>query len=267
MRPVFVVVAFAAGLSACAARPPARPAGSGDAHPPAVEEFTTATKQCAGLKTVTAELRLSGRAAGEKIRGTLLTGLSAPASVRFEAVAPFGRPIFILAGRGDRATLLLPRDEQVLPDAPLADVLERLTGLRLGAVDLRMLLTGCLADAPSPDEGRRYDNGWRSVRLGPDTVAYLRDVNGRPIVVAADAGQWRVDYANVMNGWPRHVRLRSQSGDVDLTASIDQLEVNTALDDKAFEVDVPAGTATISLDHLRSVAPLRGTDEKSQWHR
>ena len=67
--------------------------------PTAVEAFNTATRSCVGLKTVTAEIRLSGRAGTERIRGTLIAALAAPASVRFEAVAPFGAPFFILVLR------------------------------------------------------------------------------------------------------------------------------------------------------------------------
>ena len=55
----------------------------------------------------------------------------------------------------------------------------------------------------------------------------------------------------------REVRLRSDDGRVDLVASLQQLEVNTPIDDAAFEVDIPPGTDAMTLDELRSVAPLR----------
>lgn len=256
--PRWVVIVCAAALSACAARTPPRPSEPGTPHPAAVEEFRQATRDCVGLRTVTAELRLSGRAGGERLRGTLHTGLAAPAAIRFEAVAPFGQPFFILAGRDNRATLLLPREDRVLNDAPVPELLERLTGLRLGAADVRTLLTGCLAEAAAPDDGRLYGNGWRSVTVG-EITAYLDTVNGRAVVVAADDGGWRVDYAGHLNGWPRTVRLRTVAGDVDMTAGIEQLEINTELAAEAFEVRVPPGAVPMTLDHLRSVAPLRGT--------
>jgi hypothetical protein len=251
--------ACAVALCACAARTPARPGGTHTPDPTAVAAFTQATRQCAGLKTITAELRLSGRAGGEKLRGTLHTGLAAPASLRFEAVAPFGQPFFILAGRDNRATLLLPRDRRVLADAPVPELLERLTGLKLAADDLRLILTGCLAEPAVPGDGRAFAKGWRAVTLGAGVTAYLRDVNGAPAVVAADHGSWHVDYANHQNAWPRSVRIRSLSGDVDIRAGVEQLEVNAEIDDKAFAVVVPPDAAPMTLDHLRSVAPLRGS--------
>lgn len=253
----WALTACAVALSACAARMPARPSGPATPDPTAVEAFTQATKPCADVRTVTAELRLSGRAGQERLRGTLLTGLEAPASVRVEAVAPFGQPFFILAGRDNRATLLLPRDESVLRDAPVADVLERLTGLTLTASDLRLVLTGCLSVPANPANGRAFGKGWRAVTLASGIVAYLKNVNGSPAVVAADHGTWRVDYAAHASGWPRQVRIRSVSGDVDVTAAVGELEINTDIDPLAFEVAVPANAASITLDHLRSVMPLR----------
>ena len=254
-----VVLASVLVLSGCAARVPSRPDAPGVPHPDAVDLFTRATTQCPGLSTVTTTMRLSGKAGSERLRGTLHAGLEAPASARFEAIAPFGQPVFILAGRANRATLLFPRDNTVLRDALLPEVLERLTGLRLGAGDLRMLLTGCLALPAKPRNGQLYANRWQSVIVGADTVAYVRLIDGHARVVAADDGAWRVDYTNFLNDWPRQVRIRSVSGDVDMTATLEAIEVNTAIDPRAFDVVVPSDARSITLEHLRSVVPLRAT--------
>jgi hypothetical protein len=254
-----LVVACSVVLGACAARLPARPAGPATPDATAIAQFTAATKQCAGLKTLTAELRLSGRAGDERLRGTLHTGLAAPASLRVEAVAPFGQPFFILAGRENRATLLLPRDNSILKDAAVPAVFERLTGLALSATDLRLILTGCLSENAMPSNGRAFARDWRAVDLDSGIVAYLRPVEGVAAVVAADHGNWRVDYGLHRNGFPRQVRIRSVAGDVDMSAALEQVEINTEIDPRAFEIEVPAGAATITLEHLRSVVPLRAT--------
>lgn len=257
MRRSWTALLCAITLSACAARVPPRPSGPESPDPTAIEAFRAATKACAGLQTVVAELRLSGRAGTEKLRGTLHTGFAAPASLRVEAIAPFGQPVFILAGRDNRATLLMPREDTALRDQPVAALLERLTGLSLSASDLRLILTGCLSDPAEPTNGRSFGSGWRAVTLGSGIAAYLKDVNGAPVVVAADHGDWRVDYAQHLNGWPRQVRIRSVSGEVDMSAALGEFELNTTLDPKAFEVDVPANAQVLTLDHLKSVMPLR----------
>ena len=192
-RTVLVLAASVLALGGCAARMPPRPAGETTADPTAIEAFTTATRACRGFKTLTAELALSGRAGGEKLGGRVHAGLESGGAVRLEGIAPFGPPVFILAGRNERATLLLPRDRRVLQETPVPDVLERLTGLALGADDLRLMVSGCLADHAAPAEGRQWPGGWQAVTLAPGRVAYLRTRQGQTVVVAADYGAWRID--------------------------------------------------------------------------
>ena len=207
---------------------------------------------------------MSGRAFDERVRGRVLTGLEAGGHVRLEAPAPFGAPFFILAGRAEQATLVLPRERRVLQGTSVAAVLERLTGLALGADDLRLIVSGCLVDRASPTEGRQWPGGWQAVTIGPERTAYLRPVQGRPTLVAADYGRWHIDYSQHLNGFPRLVRLRSaeavanadRNTTVDITARVEQLDVNTSINPRAWDVDVPSGADPMTLDELRSIAPL-----------
>ena len=244
-------------IGGCSARLPPRPAGAATADPTATEAFTNATRACRGFKTLTAELALSGRAGGEKLGGRVHAGLESGGAVRLEGIAPFGPPVFILAGRNERATLLLPRDRRVLKETPVPEVLERLTGLALGADDLRLMVSGCLADNAVPAEGRQWPGGWQAVTLAPGRVAYLRTRQGQTVVVAADYGAWRIDYAEHAGGYPRLVRVRP-SGDTstDVTARIGDLQVNVAIDPRAFVLEIPSDADPMTLDELRSVAPL-----------
>lgn len=256
-----VVAGLAA--SACATRLPPRPSGPGIPEGTAITAFLQATTACRGFRSLTAELSLSGRAGSERIRGRVITGLERGGSVRLEGVAPFGPPIFILAGRAEKATLLLPREDRVLAETPVSAVLERLTGLALGAEDLRLMLSGCLAAGADPQDGRQWPGGWQAVTLASDRVAYLKIVRGAPVVVAADYGPWRVDYSEHLSGFPRVVRVRRLPADgqapeatTDVTARVGQLEVNTTIDPAAFSLSIPADAMPMTLDELRSVAPL-----------
>ena len=73
------------------------PAGPGVRRPPdaADDLLAEATAACRGVRTLTAEVAVSGSVGGHRLRGRLLAGVAAPASARLEAVAPFGRPVFI----------------------------------------------------------------------------------------------------------------------------------------------------------------------------
>lgn len=225
----------------------------------------TATASCRGFRSLEGELALSGRAGGERVRGRVLTGLESGGAVRLEAVAPFGAPFFILAGRDERATLLLPRERRVLKDTAVSDVLGRITGLSLGANDLRLVLSGCLAEQPSPSEGRQWPGGWQAVTIGPERVAYLRTMSGRAVLVAADYGPWHVDYSGHAAGFPRVVRVRSASragvekaeaDAIDITARLEQLDTNTPINPRAWVVEIPSDAEPMTLDELRSIAPL-----------
>ena len=258
-------------LSACATRLPPRPSGTAGPDATAAEAFTAATASCRGFRSIEGELALSGRAGEERVRGRVLTGLEAGGAVRLEAPAPFGAPFFILAGRNEMATLILPRERRVLKDTSVSAVLERLTGLSLGADDLRLILSGCLVETPAPAEGRQWPGGWQAVTLGPGRVAYIRTVQGRPAVVAADYGPWHVDYSQHASGFPRVVRVRRGPGGpslgdgggaaakaetIDITARVEQLEVNTRINPRAWSVEVPSDADPMTLDELRSIAPL-----------
>src|SRR6187549_3731046 len=202
----FLVVSFG-----CAAKAPPRPVGSATPDPTAADAFVTATAACKGFRSIEGELSLSGRAGNERVRGRILTGLEAGGAVRLEAVAPFGAPFFVLAGRAERATLVLPREHRVLKDTAVADVLERLTGLTLGADDLRLIVSGCLVERAEPSDGRQWSGGWRAVTIGPERVAYLRVQNGQPVLTAADYGPWHVDYSAHASGFPRVIRIRNSA--------------------------------------------------------
>lgn len=219
-----------------------------------------ATAACSGVRTMTAELSLSGRAGGRVLRGRAIAGFERPGSLRLEGVAPFGPPAFILAGRGDIATLLLPRDNRVLRDAPAADILGALTGLALAPADLQAILTGCVASMPGATGGRLHENGWASIDLSGGATLYLERVAGGWRSRAARRPGWQIEYPAWQGAFPQAVRLRSVDPqvDVDLAAAVSQFEANVTLDPAAFTVSVPADALPLTVAELRDAGPMRG---------
>lgn len=255
------VICYLSFVIACAAKAPPRPSGVPTPDPAAADAFIAATASCKGFRSIEGEMSLSGRAGGERVRGRILTGLESGGLVRLEAVAPFGAPFFILAGRAERATLVLPRERRVLKDTAVSEVLGRITGLSLGADDLRLIVSGCLVDTAAPSDGRQWGGNWRAVTIGPERVAYIRTQGGRPVLAAADYGPWHVDYSAHAAGFPRVVRVRragaaTPAEQIDITARIEQLDVNTQINPRAWSVEVPSDADPMTLDDLRSIAPL-----------
>ena len=253
-----VCVAATVTATACGPKRLTLPTDAGAPLPDLQDVHTGLSRACRGARTLTAELALSGHAGRTRLRGRVVAGFERPASMRLEGVAPFGPPVFILVARGGDATLLLPRDERVVTGASPEDVLGALTGVALAPADLHAVLTGCVVPDPTPRGGRVHANGWASIDLDGNAVLYLRRVNGSWQPQAATRQGWDVQYSMWQGDFPRVVVLRSMSGlDVELSATVSQLEANVPLDAAAFSVTVPPGTGRLTLEELRDAGPLR----------
>jgi hypothetical protein len=212
------------------------------------------------VRTLTAELGLSGRAAGQRIGGRAVVGFESPDAMRLEGLAPIGQPAFILVSRANDATLLLPRDERVLKGANAGDILGALTGVTLAPADLQAILTGCVVPSAKGASGSEQ-NGWVILDVGGRATLYLRRVRGAVLELrAARRDNWQIEYSDWQNDLPRTVRIISTAEPaVDLTARLSQIETNVDLEDSAFTVDVPRDALPITLEELRDAGPLRGT--------
>lgn len=258
-------VAAALLCAACGAPPLMKlPAGPGAAAADAADALAMATASCRAVRTLTAEVAVSGSAGGHRVRARLLAGVAAPASARLEAAAPFGPPAFILVATGDDATLVLPRENRVLEHGRPDTVLEAVAGVPLGAADLYVTLTGCAPALPRV-QGRQIGE-WRVITAasGPvDAAEWYVQRDPRAMawrLVAAvhgSAGGWRAEYGDFQDGLPRSVRLVSDDGKrFDLRLGLSQVETNVTLDAEAFKVQIPRTSEPITIQELRRASPF-----------
>ena len=201
-----------------------------------------------------AELGLSGRAAGQRMRGRVLSGF-APGALRLEGVAPFGSPVFILVADGLQGTLLLSRERRVVQDAPPEEILNALVGVRLGPDDLRALLSGCVRAAAEATTARGYSGDWLAVDLAAGGTIYLRRIATAWRIVAGRYGGLEIDYAAFEGARPFQVMLRGS--DLNLALALNQVEINGDLPrDALVALKIPDGVAPLSLEQLRRAGPL-----------
>lgn len=260
-------VAFFLFTASCAQRVLNLPAGRGTPLPLGAELHAEASTACSGVRTLTAELALGGRADTHRVSGRALVGFRLPDAMRLEGLAPIGEPAFILAARGGTATLLLPRDDRVLRGAKAEDVLGALTGVTLAPADLQAILTGCVVPAPKVAFASEQGS-WVILELDGGAVLYLRRDRDRLQLRAARRGDWQIEYSDWQGDFPRTVRLVSTGKDtIDMTARLSQIETNVDLEDKAFAVDVPRDAIPITLEELRQAGPLRGNIDRSTQRR
>jgi hypothetical protein len=245
--------------SSCAPARLALPTGAGVPFPDYAQAFAEASTVCAGVRTLTAELAVSGRAGGTKLRGRVIAGLEQPGSIRLEGVSPFGAPLFILVARAGTATLLLQRDNRVLIGAGAADILDALTGVAMTPDDLRAALAGCVAAEHAPEEGRAFGQEWLRVQLPRDVRVYLRRVGVRWRIEAGEVGGVRVEYRSFQDGAPLDVRLTATAGRreaSDLRLALSQVDRNAPIPAAAFSVIVPKDATPLTLKELRDSGPL-----------
>jgi hypothetical protein len=247
------------------------PEGPGIPFPTYAEVFADASAACRAVKTLTAEISVSGRVGSQRIRGRALVGSDSAGSLRLEALAPFGAPFFILAVKSEHVMLLFPRDRRLLESERPRDVVEALTGLTLGPADLHAVLSGCLVPGARAVSGRTLEGDWATIDLTSGARAFLRRPDGRWRIVAGqfdgapdghDARRVTVEYAGVAFGLPTTVKVWQDAAEggvaAALTFSLSAVETNAAIDPAAFAVAVPAGVTPMTLEELRQSGPLAG---------
>lgn len=245
--------------SGCAARRLALPSGTGEPFAGFAAAFDEATRACRAIDTMTAELGVSGRVGGQRLRGRVITGFSRPSSLRLEGLAPFGPPAFILVSAEGRALLLLPRDPAVLEGEPPEAIIDALVGIPLAPATLHAILAGCGLAASDPVTGVSFAEGWVRVESEQGVSTWLRqDRAGRWGVAAALADSLRVEYEDGVAGMPRRIRLELEGAEprTELRLQVAEADLNVPIGDEAFSVKVPPAAIAITLGELRRAGPL-----------
>jgi outer membrane lipoprotein-sorting protein len=245
-------------LIACAPKAPLLPSSGGAPFPGFASAYTQAVEGCNGVRTLSAVMSLSGRAGTHKLRGRIDAGLDAPDRIVLEAVAPFGKPFFVLAAGGSDSLLVLPRDGRYLRGAPPAAIVEAITGVSLDPAELRMVLSGCGIPSGQAVAGQSFDGGWASIDTG-DTTVWLRQIDGRWRVAAATRGPISIHYADFTSARPATIRIRvtlPNAAGADLTLRLTDVDVNVPLQADVFKLDVPRDALPITIDELRRSGPF-----------
>ncbi len=261
---VFGIIFLACWTGACASHRQTLPVGPGSPFPDFEEAFAEVITRCCTLKTLLAELKLSGRVGDIRLRGRVLAGLAEPGAVRLEGLAPFGQPPFIFVAQPGRAALLMPRESRALVGSSAIDILGALTGIALTPDDLRYVLSGCLPKTVQARTGVAYGQDWWTIETSDGSLVYLRRVGDFRRIVAVRRSGWLSEYSELSGRVPAQVRLTSlnpASGAVDLTVLLSQVRINTTLDAATFVLDIPPDAVPMTLSELRARGPLRTSVE------
>jgi len=255
--PRFLLGAIITILSACAPHVFVPPVGPGEPFPQASQAWSEATRACRGASTYAATLHVRGKVARESLSANIITLVTRADQISLSVPVMFGSPAFVLGGSADSATLWLPRNERVLT-ARADEILEALTGLRLGPRALMAVLSGCVAEADAITESARY--GPLGAITTADGRVFLEQRDMRWVITRGLTAGLIVEYSDIQGDWPRALRITTEAGHapaVSLSMTIDQIDVNLPHEAKDFVVKVAPNTAPMTLDDLRAAGPLR----------
>jgi hypothetical protein len=232
------------------------PAGAGTPVADLAVVEQAARASCRLHQAITADLRLSGRIDGERVRGTLQVGVERE-SMRLEGLAPFGAPVFVLAARPGSAVLLLPRETAVARGTSALELLDAVVGVALTPQDLLAIVSGCGVADWKVSGGATFSGGWTRLDLDQARGLWLRSgADGTLLLVAAQDSRWRIEYTRTSAAWPTAIRLRPSGSDgtasrTDAVLALEAPESMAALPDGALDIDVPAGARELTVADLR----------------
>jgi len=234
-----------ASLSACATAPPApAPAPIAEEARAAIARIEQHRRSLVDLRSL-AEITVRRGGRAQRLSGVMLL-IGEPASLRFEALSPFGTPVLIVAGDPQSLTLweVLDNRAYLAPASPEAN--RRRLGLALGGEDLVALLSGRARPLPDPTgvELVAPDETGPSVRLNG------RDVEQRiwfdPASGQARQVEWtgknpaRVTFTPAPpDGPPAGLRLETPDGTLRVSVTYRDPKMNTGLDPALLKLTVP----------------------------
>ena len=264
-RSLIVAAALLAAVG-CGSRRVSLPGGQGTPFAEFEHAYAEATAACRDVRTFAGVLHLSGRVGDDRLRGRVDAGFAEPGRIRLEGLPPalaFGRPIFILVGRGEHATLLLPRDQHMLSGERAEVIIDALTGVALTADELRAAVTGCGFGTLTPQRGVAYEGGWLMVEDG-EARSWLRQrPDGAWQSVAGSRGPIEIRYEEYQGSLPSRIRITNAPGAqgpaADIGLRLSDVDINTELGPDVFTVEIPDDAMPLTLDELRRSRPSRGT--------
>ncbi len=237
-----LIVIAAAG---CASAPPARRPIPAEAK--ATLDLLEQRRQTFSDLRTLAEITIRRGSRAQRFAGVLL--LRAPASLRFEALSPFGTPVLVVAADPKTLTLWEVADERAYIAPATAEANRRWLGLALGGEDLVALLSGRVVPLGDPLEAEVLppDAIGPSLSLaGPDGKQRIwydpATGQARQVEWTGSKNPARVTFSPAeLDAPPAGLRLAALDGSLDVLINYKDPRMNTGFDPALLILTVPEG--------------------------
>ena len=195
-----------------------------------------------------AVVRVRGKGPEGKFRATELIIFERPDRIRVELLATFGASRWIAVASAGEITVLFPRSREYLEESAVEDVVGALLGIRLSPLEVMSILagTGLPVTAPSLVRAERHGEKVRLL-LEEGRVELVSDQ-----VREAQRAGYRVIYPT---DWKRKGRtapdrIEIVSDTIEVSLTVDDLDINIRLDPEAFVVTIPEGAVRLGLAQI-----------------
>jgi outer membrane lipoprotein-sorting protein len=242
-RVLALALGWALALAGCASIPPARPSVSPEAVT-ARTRLMERWQEFQDLRTL-ADVRIKRGNKTQRVTGVLL--LKAPSSLRFEALSPFGTPVYVVSGDGKSLIVweVLDQRAYILPASREAS--RRWLGVDVNANDLVAALAGRAVpldharetallppDDLGPSLSLRGDDGTQRIWFSPDTGA------PRAIEWSGGSNPARAVFADGGAGSPpAGVTVATLDGKLEVQVKYREPRMNTGFDPDLLRLTVP----------------------------
>ncbi len=236
---------LAGALSSCTTvAPPPPPTPIADEARAALARIEQQRRALTDLRSL-ADLTIRRGGRSQRLSGVLLL-LGEPASLRFEALSPFGTPVLIVAGDPMSVTLWEVLDNRAYIAPASAEANRRWLGLALGGEDLVALLGGRVRPMADPTsvELLAADEVGPSLRLagagGEQRIWFDPDSGQARQVEWTGKNPARVTFDRVPpEAPPSRLKLETPDGSLQVTVTYREPRMNTSLDPALLRLTVP----------------------------
>ena len=243
------------GSSACSRRPVATGPAVPLPNEEAVRLLDDLESSQQSIVRYQAVLKVRGEGPEGRFSATELVVFERPGRVRVELLATFGASRWIAVTDGGEITVLFPRSREYLQESAVEDVVSALLGIRLRPEEVMAILAGSglpLGEA-NPARAERVGEGVRVVLSGelPDGPDERVDIE-RGQVREAVGSRYRVvyptDWKQMGRTAPERIELASDQIEISLT--VEDLDINVRLDPEAFTISIPEGAARLGVAEI-----------------
>ncbi len=190
-------------------------------------------------------VRIRGRGPEGGFSGRLVVIFERPSSLRIELLGAFGATRWAAVATESGIRVVFPGPRQYVEERDVADVVGRLLGVRLEPNEVMALMSGSGVELATVEPSEAYRQG--ATRVVLFAGGGRLELSDEDQILSAQTRSYRARYPTSWKRARRQIpdRLELTTDQISATLTVEAVDVNVALDDEAFTLEVPAGAVRL----------------------